>query len=103
MIECAKCGKPLEDGDQGGPVARICAGIMGDEYIESWYYCEDCEVYILEDYRDRFVGEDKVGLRDPIDKATGDAKVALIRQCPRPHSKRCRCAAHREYFGGWLD
>ena len=42
MIECAKCGKPLEDGDKGGPVARICAGIMGDEYIESWYFCDDC-------------------------------------------------------------
>ena len=103
MINCSKCGKPLGEGDQDGRVAFICASIMGDEYIESWYFCTGCQVYTLEDYRDRFSGEDDVSVRDPIDKATGDAKVALIKQCPKPQSKRCRCPAHREYFGSWLD
>jgi hypothetical protein len=103
MVSCSKCGKKLGEGEHGAPVARISASIMGDEYIESWYYCDGCEMYTLEDYRDRFSGEDKVSVRDPIDKAIGDAKVALIRQCPKPNSKRCRCPAHREYFGGWLD
>jgi len=103
MIECSKCGKPLDEGEQAGPVARICAGIMGDEYIESWYFCPDCQVYYLDNYRDRFSGEDSFSVQGPIAKAKGDAKVALIRQCPKPHSKRCRCPAHREYFGSWLD
>ena len=103
MIKCGKCGKPLGEGEQQEPVAVICGGIMGDEYIESWYFCPTCQVYYLDNYRDRFVGEDVVTAQGPIDKATGDAKVALIRQCPEPWSKRCRCPAHREYFGNWLD
>ena len=103
MIKCSKCGKALGEGEQKGPTAAISGSIMGDEYTESWYYCPDCQGYTLEDYRDRFSGEDVVSVRDPIDKAKGDAKVALIRQCPKPWSKRCRCPAHREYFGSWLD
>jgi hypothetical protein len=27
----------------------------------------------------------------------------LIKQCPEPWNKKCRCEAHRAYFGGWLD
>ncbi len=103
MINCSKCGKPLGEGEEDGRAAFICAGIMGDEYIESWYFCPGCQVYTVEDYHDRFSGEDEISVRAPIDKATGDAKVALIQQCPKPSSKRCRCAAHREYFGNWLD
>jgi hypothetical protein len=103
VINCSKCGKTLGEDGQDGPVAVICGGIMGDEYIESWYFCAGCQVYTKENYRDRFSGEDDVSGHGPIDKATGDAKVALIQQCPRPRSKRCRCPAHREYFGGWLD
>ena len=103
MIQCSKCGKPLKEAGQDSRTAFICAGIMGDEYVESWYFCPNCEVYTLENYRDCFSGEDSVSIQGPIDKATGDAKVALIQQCPKPGSKRCRCAAHREYFGSWLD
>ena len=103
MINCCKCGKPLEESGQDSRVAFICGGIMGDEYIESWYFCPGCQVYTLEVYHDRFSGEDHVGVKGPIDKAAGDAKVALIQQCPKPNSKRCRCPAHREYFGSWLD
>jgi hypothetical protein len=103
MIECAKCRNPLGEGEKNGPTAAISGSIMGDEHTESWYFCPDCQLYTFEDYRDRFSDEDTVNVRDPIDKATGDAKVAIIRQCPKPSSKRCRCPAHLEYFGNWLD
>lgn len=103
MIDCSQCGTALSGGDEGGPVAAISAGIMGDEYTESWYFCPTCQVYTVAVYHDRFSGEDDVGIRGPVDKPKGDAKVAIILRCPEPGSKRCRCPAHREYFGGWLD
>ena len=46
----------------------------------------------------------KVVQRCPaVPKAEGDAKLALIKRCDQPWNKKCRCDAHREYFGGWLD
>jgi len=69
MIECGRCGKPRGEGEERSPTASISGSIMGDEYTESWYYCPGCQMYTLEDYRDRFSGEDKVSVRDPIDKA----------------------------------
>ena len=102
-VDCSKCGTSLGEGEHSARVAVISGGIMGDEYIDSWYYCRECQVYTLETYRDRFTNEDTVTVDGPIDKATGDAKVALIAQCPNPWSKSCRCPAHVEYFGGWLD
>ena len=103
MVRCTKCGQLLGEGEKRLPTASISGSIMGDEYTESWYFCPECRLYTVEDYRDRFTNEDVVSVRDPIAKATGDAKVALIRRCPEPWNKRCRCQAHREYFGGWLD
>ena len=88
MIKCSKCGNALGEGEQGGPVAVISAGIMGDEDTESWYFCPDCQVYTVGKYHDRFSGEDDFRVKGPIDKATGDAKVAIIRRCPEPWSKR---------------
>lgn len=76
---------------------------MGDEYIESYYFCEPCGVYTVEVYHDRFLGEDEVSLRGPMSKERGDEKIEVIRQCPEPGNKRCRCDAHQSYFGRWLD
>ena len=103
MIECSKCGNELGEGEEGRPLAVISGGIMGDEYTESWYFCHACQLYTVGNYHDRFSGEDDFRVAGPVDTATGDAKVAIIRRCPKPWSKRCRCPAHREYFGGWLD
>lgn len=102
-MNCSKCAKALVKGGDEEPIATISGGIMGDEYTDSWYFCRDCKVYTLETYRDCFAGEDTVTVRGPIEKAIGDEKVALIRKCPTPWSKRCRCPAHFAYFGGWLD
>jgi len=76
---------------------------MGDEYTESYYLCPHCGVFTVEVYHDRFLGGDNVSLRGPISKSEGEAKIELIRQCPEPWNKNCRCEAHRSYFGRWLD
>jgi len=78
---------------------------MGDEYIESYYFCPSCQVYTVEVARDRFDGDGEMSgnIYGPISKEKGDEKVALIRKCDRPYDKKCRCEAHRAYFGASLD
>ena len=103
MIRCSKCGRELDRKVMDRSVASISGSIMGDEYTESFFFCSQCEVYTLEIYHDRFLGDDDVFVRGPISKAEGDAKVELIRQCSEPWDKKCRCQAHIKYFEGQLD
>ncbi len=103
MIRCAQCGRDLGEPGTGDRKASISGGIMGDEYIESYFLCPECGVYTVEVYHDRFLGEESASVHGPVGRAEGDAKVALIRQCSRPWDKKCRCKAHREYFGASLD
>jgi hypothetical protein len=98
VLPCAQCKTALEDA-----AASISGGVMGDEYIESWYFCGSCGVYTLEIYRDRFCGEPSVQISGPVEKARGDAQIALIRGCPRAWDKNCRCPSHMTYFDGHLD
>jgi hypothetical protein len=76
---------------------------MGDEYSESYYLCPGCGVYTIEVVHDRFLGEESVSLRGPVSRSEGDALIALIKRCPEPWNKKCRCQSHRSYFGGALD
>ncbi len=99
MLSCARCNKPFE----GRPAASMSGGVMGDEYIESWYWCASCGVYTKEIYHDRFCGEPSVLVSGPISKEDGDAQVALIRGCSEPWDKNCRCESHKAYFGSSLD
>lgn len=103
MIECSQCGKALSGGEENALVASISGSVMGDEYTESYLFCRLCGVYTVAVFHDRFCGEETVSFRGPVPKAEGDAKVELIRQCPAPSDKKCRCEAHRSYFGSWLD
>jgi hypothetical protein len=84
-------------------LASISGSIAGDECIESYYYCEGCGVYTKEIFFDRFLGGESIYIQGPIQKPDGDARVALINNCPEPWNKRCRCAAHLAYFEGSLD
>jgi hypothetical protein len=97
MVTCTKCGKEF---DWRGPerVAGMAAEVMGDEYIETWFFCADCGVYTEEIYHDRFLGEDSAHVSGPIEKQRGDELVELIRQCATPMNKKCDCAAHKAYF-----
>ncbi len=103
MIKCSKCGRDFDKQEADKPVASISGSIMGDEYVESYYFCDRCGVYTVEIYHDRFLGDDDVFFRGPMEKSEGDAKVESIRQCPEPWNKKCRCSAHVSYFGGALD
>jgi hypothetical protein len=103
MVRCSQCGEDLDQEGKEGRVASISGGIMGDEYTDSYYFCDRCQVYTVEVYHDRFLGEDDVSIGGPVAKAEGDAKVELIKQCSEPWNKKCRCKAHQSYFQGWLD
>ncbi len=103
MIRCSQCGREFDQQREKGQGVSISGSIMGDEYIESYYFCDRCGVYTGEIYHDRFLGEDEVSIRGPVPKPEGDAKVELIKQCFEPWNKKCRCKAHQSYFQGWLD
>jgi len=103
MIPCSQCGEDLDPTRKYECAASISGSIMGDEYIESYYFCKRGEVYTVEIYHDRFLGEDNILMRGPVSKAEGDAQVELIRHCSEPWNKKCRCEAHRSYFQECLD
>jgi len=102
MIRCSQCGIELDRQDKNRTTS-ISGSIMGDEFTDTYYFCSHCEVYTVEVYHDRFLGEDEVSIRGPVSKSEGDEKVKLIRQCPEPWDKKCRCEAHKSYFQGVLD
>ena len=60
------------------PVASISGSIMGDEYIDSYFFCSRCQVYSEEVYHDRFLGDEEIFMKGPLSKSEGDAHVALI-------------------------
>ncbi len=102
-MKCSQCGKTFNTENNEGRVASISGSIMGDEYTDTYYFCEVCQVYTVDVYHDRFAGEGEATIHGPLPKQEGDIKVKLIKQCSEPWEKKCRCSAHKEYFGGWLD
>jgi hypothetical protein len=84
-------------------VAGISARIMGDECTDDYYWCAACQVYTIRLCREMFAGPDVVHDSDPIPKEEGERRLAIIRACVQPGDERCRCEAHRAYFGDWLD
>jgi hypothetical protein len=103
MVKCVACSTSSEDSPTFRRVVSIAGSIMGDECIESLYYCERCAKYTIEVYWDFFSGGESVSIEGPIPRERGDELVALIARCPTPTDKRCRCPAHIEYFDGGLD
>ncbi len=99
-MQCARCGREFENKDR---VACISGRLMGDECTDLYYWCEACGVYSLRLCREIFAGPETERIADPISKEEGDRRIALIRRCDQPYDERCRCEAHKEYFGGWLD
>lgn len=103
MPKCSKCGRNLERGEGAKPFASISGSISGDEYTETYYFCPGCRVYTVEVVHDRFLGEETVIFRGPVAEADGDVRIELIGRCSEPWNKKCRCPAHRAYFGDVLD
>lgn len=103
MIHCSQCGRAFDREAGERSIASISGSIMGDEYTESYYFCTECQVYTVEVYHDRFLGEEEISIRGPVPKTEGDALIELIKQCDEPWNKKCRCKAHQSYFNGQLD
>ncbi len=103
MVQCAKCGKEFSSKENGDWIASISGSISGDECVETYFFCKNCGVYTVEVCWDIFLGEDEVSIRGPVSKEAGDEKVRLIGNCSEPWNKKCRCEAHRAYFGDSLD
>ncbi len=98
-MHCQSCNSDL-----GGAEARvgfICAEVMGDEYIESYWFCEGCGLYMKGILRDPFHGEISERGGGQLSKEKGDRLIDQIRKCPDPSDERCQCAAHQEMRGGW--
>ena len=76
---------------------------MGDEVTESYFLCEHCGVYTVEVIHEPFLGKESISYRGPVARTKGEAAVDLMRRCPDPWDKKCRCEAHTSYFEGWLD
>ena len=98
MVRCATCEREFDRRGQDPPAASIAVEIAGDEYIESFFFCDKCGVYTQETYCDQFLGEDTVHVSGPIARETGDRLVELIRRCPDPMNKKCTCDSHREFW-----
>ena len=98
MVKCSQCGKEFGRTREAGLVAAISGSVMGDEYTDVYFFCDDCGVYTVEAYHDRFCGEESVSVQGPIPKERGDERVALIRKCPNTADKNCTCETHRKYF-----
>jgi hypothetical protein len=102
-VKCSKCGVDLSHEGKSGPVASISGSVMGDEISDAYFFCDHCQVYTRVGSRDVFCGEEQESVGEMLTSEEGDAKIALIMRCARPWDKKCRCAAHRKYFGSWLD
>jgi hypothetical protein len=102
MIQCLKCKNDLDQPKKNALAASITGSVMGDEYTESYYYCEDCKVYTVKIGHDQ-MSDDDASFRGPLTKSEGDEDVKLIKHCPTPWDKKCRCDTHTFYFGEWLD
>jgi hypothetical protein len=93
-VKCGKCGAEL------GPVARrrafISLMVYGDEETRSWFFCEACRAWMVEEYYDRFMGDSTVTVRGPFPEEACAGDVALARTCPEPGDKWCECAAHKK-------
>ena len=97
-VKCLQCGKEFLK-----PKISIAGRISGNERIDSFYYCEDCQLYTIETFWDEFMGDDSNSFRGPIPKEEGDKQVEFLNQCKDRGNKICRCEIHKGYFGPSLD
>ena len=103
MTRCASCRHRLDD-ESSCLVVAMHGSLMGDEYVECYYRCPNCGACTMSVVRDRFAGEEVVVTEAAVlSEEEAQRRLALIARCPEPWNKRCRCEAHREYFGDALD
>lgn len=97
-MRCAGCGADFGPGARAR--AGIAIGVMGDEYLSSYWWCEACHRSSVSASHDRFLGEDSWDVLPPVSQEVGDRAVAPIRACPEPFDKYCDCPSHRALYHG---
>lgn len=102
-MTCSKCRTDFPDDDSGAPVASISGSMIGDEHTDVYYLCPRCDFYTVVQVCEPFLGEEQRSVSGPLSREKGDAEVAVIRECPEPWDKKCRCPSHRAHFGDTLD
>ena len=76
---------------------------MGDEHTDVYYLCPVCDQYTVTELWDDFTGVETMNVGGSLTRAEGDRRIEVIRRCPSPWDKKCRCHAHRDYFNNTLD
>ena len=99
-MRCLRCQRLLGESER---VASMSGSINGDEHTDVYFLCPHCGVYTVGRWWDDFTGVESESVDGPLAREEGDARVALIRGCATPWDKKCRCPAHRAYFGDGLD
>ena len=84
-------------------MASISGSIMGDEHTDVYYLCPACGQYTIAQWWDDFTGVETMNASGPHAPEEVRRRIELIRQCPEPWDKKCRCQAHRDYFNDTLD
>lgn len=92
-VDCLECRSPLEK-----PEAVIVICPRSDAISCRYYLCPKCDVWTVERWEDDFMGDDRRLLEGPYPRASGDAAVAKIRQCPTPSDKWCDCDVHKAWL-----
>jgi len=100
MVQCLTCKRELTASE--GSRAGISISVTGDEYIYTYMYCTFCKSYTVESYYDRFLGESEISFFS-VDKETGDRAMELIKACPDPFDKNCKCPSHQAMYYGTPD
>jgi hypothetical protein len=98
MVRCSKCSHVFDPLDGAERIVSITGCVGGEERVETFYYCGRCGLYTVEECLALFSGHEKINIHGPMGKAEGDAKVELIRACPGPWDRECRCPTHLAYF-----
>ena len=97
---CQQCKREFLEDER---MASMSGSVLGDECTDSYFLCPVCQLYTVVSWHDNFTGIETMSVSGPISRQRGDESVALIRQCPRPWDKKCRCEAHLAYFRNTLD
>jgi hypothetical protein len=100
MSECVQCKRAFSGDDC---LASISGSIIGDEVTDSYFFCPGCGAHTKVSWWDSFTGVETMNVSGPLPKQDVRERVDLIRKCSSPWDKKCRCAAHREYFNDTLD
>ena len=99
-MKCKKCGADL--GGFENEAASICLRVRGDGETRTYFLCTHCDAYSVWVWVEEFFTDrDTLYGSGPISRKEGDKIVEMIRKCPAPNNKSCKCPTHEE-MSGWV-